>query len=81
MSDVPRNSADQETDTRHGQLFSELMAQIYRHSDPFGNAWVEVVHGQEIRLHTRYQYEGETYEITHTMLLCTVVGPLSENRR
>ena len=73
-----RNSIEQETQNRHAGLFSELLAVLYQHSDPFGHQWVEVVGSQEIRLHSRYVAEGRTYSLTQTVSLEVRAVPIHE---
>lgn len=72
------NSIEQEQENRHAGLFSELLAQMYRHSDPFGHSWVEVVHSQQIRLHTRYVTKEDTYSLTQTVSLDVQAVPIRE---
>jgi hypothetical protein len=70
-----RNNITQELFTRDAQLYSEILGVLLRRADPFGNAWVEIVNGEEtprgedsppleIRVHTRYSEDGQDYEIT-----------------
>lgn len=77
-----RNSIDQEKDTRHAGLFSEILATMFRHSDPFGNAWVEVSDSQEIILRSRYVDvdDGRTYEIKQTMNLYVTANDLGKRQ-
>jgi len=75
-----RNTVGQEAETRHAGLFSELLAVVYKHSDPFGHAWVEVDHSRQITLHTRYVEEGKWWEITQKVALDITAAPLAEQR-
>lgn len=65
------NTVRQETDTRHAGLFSDLLAEMFKRADPFGHQWVEVIGGDEVRLHSRYTHDGTVHEITQTMRLET----------
>lgn len=73
------NTIEQEEQDRHSGLFAEFLAQMYKHSDPFGNQWVEVISSVELRLHTRYTVIGRTYEITQTMILDTHSATVHES--
>src|SRR6185437_11409501 len=42
-----RNNITQELFTRDAQLYAELLSALLRRADPFGNAWVEIVNGEE----------------------------------
>lgn len=75
-----RNTIAQELFTRDAQLYAEILGVLLRRSDPFGNAWVEIVNGEEtprgeesppleMRVHTRYSEDGQDYEITQIVLL------------
>jgi len=75
-----QNTIVQEQENRHTGLLSELLAVMYRFSDPFGHRWVEVVHSRKIKLHSRYVDGGRTYEITQTMTLDCDAVPLEEKR-
>jgi len=84
-----RNNITQELFTRDAQLYAELLSALLRRADPFGNAWVEIVNGEEtprgedsppleIRVHTRYSADdGQDYEITQIVRLDCEYTPLS----
>lgn len=75
-----RNTIAQELFTRDAQLYAEILSVLLRRADPFGNAWVEIVNGEEtprgedsppleMRVHTRYSEDGQDYEITQIVRL------------
>lgn len=62
-----KNTLDQEMQTRHALLFSEILGVLNRRADPFGHAWVEVINDGMLQAHSRYVEDGQTYEITQTV--------------
>ena len=82
-----KNSIAQEMINRDALLYSDILSILLRRADPFGNAWVEIVNGEEVprsedspplelRVHTRYTKDGQADEITQIFQLDCQYTPI-----
>lgn len=71
-----RNAIGQEVDTRNALLAFDILGVLIKRADPFGNAWIEMVDSEELRVHSRYSDRGQAYQITQTIRLGWEVTPI-----